>query len=119
MDSSCGLLPGFSSKTGSVSPADLADRVTVRGISNARFWPDSQGAVFVLEAEEDAMERERATLVKDHCWEGRMPAAYHLGNSGGTMTTLVPSATVTKTVSSCFCYCYGAPFSDKKGPISG
>ena len=43
-------------------PAALADRVTVLGIANARFWPDRQGEALIREAEQ-ALERElRARL---------------------------------------------------------
>ena len=65
------------------APAALADKVTVLGVPNARFWADSQGGALVVEAEQ-ALEREHAALEKDHRWEGRLPAAYFLALSGGS-----------------------------------
>ena len=73
----------FEPKREAPTPAALADQVVVLRIPNARFWADSQGAALVLEAEQ-ALEREHATLVKDHRWKGRLPAAYFLANSGGS-----------------------------------
>lgn len=64
---------------GPAVPATAVDRVTVLGIPNARFWPDTQGADLVREAML-ARDRERsAGGVSD---EGLAPA-YFLALSGG------------------------------------
>ena len=59
-------------------PDAVADRVTVPGIQNARFWPDTQG---------EAMAREAiAAQVREHAATGaagRLPPAYFLAISGG------------------------------------
>ena len=61
-------------------PSPLSDQVTVLGIPNARFWPDSQGAELAREAVE-AVERERASSGID---DGRRSPAYFLAVSGGS-----------------------------------
>lgn len=64
-------------------PADLADKITVLGISNARFWADSDGAAMAREAEH-ALERERAAVAAQKDSDGRLPAARFLAISGGS-----------------------------------
>jgi hypothetical protein len=44
-------------------PAALADRITVLGIPNARFWADSQGEALAHEVQQ-ALEREKAAAGK-------------------------------------------------------
>jgi len=63
-------------------PPGLADRVTVLGIANARFWPDRQGEALIREAEQ-ALERERAAAGTVRGPNGRLPPAYFLAISGG------------------------------------
>jgi hypothetical protein len=59
-------------------PADLADQITVLGLSNARFWAwfDTQGELLANEWAH-SLERERA--IRD----GPLPPAYFLAVSGG------------------------------------
>jgi len=64
------------------APADLADQITVLGIPNARFWPDTQGAAMLREAQQ-ALERERSALGKRSGPDERLPAANFLAVSGG------------------------------------
>jgi hypothetical protein len=63
------------------APPSLADRVTVLGIPNARFWPDTQAPAMVREAEE-AVKRERAAVGKTGSDEP-LPPAHFLAISGG------------------------------------
>jgi predicted acylesterase/phospholipase RssA len=63
-------------------PADLADQVTVLGISNGRFWADTQVAALIREVEQ-ALERERAAVGKTAGLDRRLPPAYFLAVSGG------------------------------------
>jgi Patatin-like phospholipase len=65
---------------GTPVPPALSDQVTVLGIPNARFWPDTQGADLVREAI-DAVQRERAS---SGIGDGRLPPAYLLAVSGGS-----------------------------------
>jgi hypothetical protein len=65
---------------GQAVPSMLSDRVTVLGIPNGRFWPDTQGADLIREAKE-AQQRERASGAGPH---GRLPPAYFLAVSGGS-----------------------------------
>src|SRR5207248_6727769 len=44
---------------GAPMPPAVADQVTVLGIQNARFWPDTQGEALLREGVQ-ALERERA-----------------------------------------------------------
>ena len=50
------------------APVGIADQVTVLGIPNGRFWPDTQARAMAAEAIA-ARERERATLAAT----GRLP----------------------------------------------
>jgi hypothetical protein len=61
-------------------PSQLADQVTVLGIPNARFFPDTQGAQMVREAVE-ALARERAS---SGIHDGPLPPADFLAISGGS-----------------------------------
>src|SRR5581483_2675829 len=65
------------------APADLADSVTVLGISAARFWADSQGKLLTREAER-ALEREEEFLQEQEGWNGTLPPANYLAISGGS-----------------------------------
>src|SRR5204863_4090020 len=60
-------------------PAALADQVTVLGIQNARFWPDTQGAALAREGVQ-AFQRERAAADNP---AGRLRPANFLAISGG------------------------------------
>jgi hypothetical protein len=59
--------------------ANLADRTTVLGIPNARFYPDTQGPEITQEALR-ALDRERTAGAP----AGSLPAANFLGISGGS-----------------------------------
>ena len=59
-------------------PGTMADQVTVLGISNARFWPDTQGEAMAREAVA-ALAREVAATGRAE----RLPPAYLLALSGG------------------------------------
>ena len=76
-------LPAACSSTAreAAAPAALADQVTVLGIPNARFWPDTQGAALASEAEA-ALARERAAA-GEAGRGGHLPPAYFLAISGG------------------------------------
>lgn len=63
------------------APPALSDQVTVLGIPNGRFWPDTQGAALAAEAGA-ALARERA-LIGAVGRDGRLPPAYFLAISGG------------------------------------
>ena len=63
-------------------PRALADNVTVLGIPNARFWPDTQGEALVREAVR-ALERERAAADTANGTDRGLPPAYFLAISGG------------------------------------
>src|SRR3954466_2598490 len=63
-------------------PPTLADQVTVLGIRNARFWPDTQGQALVAEAIE-ALRRERAATAQPLGRYGDLPPADFLSLSGG------------------------------------
>jgi hypothetical protein len=65
---------------GPAVPLVLTDRVTVLGIPNGRFWPDTQGADLIREAK-DARQRERDSGAVPH---GNLPPAYFLAVSGGS-----------------------------------
>ena len=67
---------------GAAAPAALADQVTVLGIPNARFWPDTQGAAMVREAEQ-ALKRERDAAGGSANAGWRPPPAHFLAISGG------------------------------------
>jgi Patatin-like phospholipase len=67
---------------GTAAPAALADQVTVLGIPNARFWPDTQGAAMVREAEQ-ALKRERDAVGAPANADWRPPPAHFLAISGG------------------------------------
>src|SRR3954464_3026672 len=58
---------------GAAVPGPLANQVTVLGIPNARFWPDTQGAAMTQEAIA-AQAREHAAAGA----AGRLPPAYFL-----------------------------------------
>jgi hypothetical protein len=60
-------------------PRELSEQITVLGLPNARFWPDTQGAALVREAQ-DALQRERAALGTG----AALPPAYFLAISGGS-----------------------------------
>jgi hypothetical protein len=83
------LIPGAlllarcsSLERGSPPPPASADNVTVLGIPNARFWPDTQGEALVREAVE-ALARERAAVGAADGADGGLPPAYFLAISGG------------------------------------
>src|SRR3954451_19771225 len=59
-------------------PDTLADKVTVLGIPNARFWPNTQGEAMAREAVA-AQAREVAAIGARE----RLPPAYFLALSGG------------------------------------
>lgn len=63
------------------APASETEGISVLGISNAHFWPDTQGPAMAREAE-DALKRERAGDVKQASG-GRLPPADFLAISGG------------------------------------
>ena len=63
---------------GASVPDALAEQVTVLGIPNARFWPDTQGEAMAREAIA-AQSREFAA----RSTAGRLPPAYFLAVSGG------------------------------------
>jgi hypothetical protein len=65
------------------APQELADRVSVLGISNARFWADSRGGALAQEAAE-ALEREKAAAGKIGAPAGSLPPAEFLAISGGS-----------------------------------
>lgn len=66
---------------GPAVPGALADQVTVLGLPNARFWPDTQGAAMAREAIAAQMrEREYAGTGT----AGHLPPAYFLAISGGS-----------------------------------
>jgi hypothetical protein len=65
---------------GPAVPSPLSDHVTVLGIPNGRFWPDTQSADMIREATE-ALKRER---VVSKIGDGRLPPAYFLAVSGGS-----------------------------------
>jgi predicted acylesterase/phospholipase RssA len=65
------------------APADLADKVTVLGIPNARFWVDTQGAALAEEAAQ-ALEREKAAIGKTEGTGASLPPADFLAMSGGS-----------------------------------
>jgi hypothetical protein len=60
----------------------LADQVTVLGIPNARFWPDTQGDAMVREAEQ-ALQRELDAAGLSANADVRRPPAHFLAISGG------------------------------------
>ena len=64
-------------------PAALADRITVLGIPNARFWADSQGEALAHEVQQ-ALEREKAAAGKTGSSAGDLPPANFLAISGGS-----------------------------------
>ncbi len=63
-------------------PASLTDHSTVLGIKNARFWPDTDAAAMIAEANR-ARERERAARAKAG-QTGSEPPANFLAISGGS-----------------------------------
>ena len=65
------------------APAALADQITVLGIANARFWPDTQGAALAQEAAA-ALQRERAAADASGYAGRPLPPAYYLAVSGGS-----------------------------------
>ena len=66
---------------GTPAPAAVADQITVLGIPNARFWPDTQGAAILAEGQA-ALARERAATGQTGRDE-RLPPVYFLAISGG------------------------------------
>lgn len=64
---------------GPAPPRELSEQITVLGLPNARFWPDTQGAALVREAQ-DALQRERASLPPGSA----LPRADFLAISGGS-----------------------------------
>jgi hypothetical protein len=62
------------------APANVADQITVLGLSNGRFWAwyNTQGDALVQEWEQ-SLERERFVASSD----GNLPAAHSLAMSGG------------------------------------
>ena len=72
------VIAGCSTVTrGNPPPASVADRVTVLGIANGRFWPDTQVEAMAREGIE-AAQREYAVLGAKG-----LPPAYFLAISGG------------------------------------
>jgi hypothetical protein len=71
---------------GAPMPAAVADQVTVLGIQNARFWPDTQGDALIREGSQ-ALERERAAARMTGSSSGAssvdLPPANYLASSGG------------------------------------
>jgi len=65
------------------APATLAQQVTVLGLSNARFWVDTQGAELTREAER-AVEREKVALGMTEGSGQSLPRADFLAVSGGS-----------------------------------
>jgi hypothetical protein len=63
------------------APQGLESQVTVLGIPNARFWPDTQSAEMAKEVEE-SVRRERAATGKT-VTDGPLPPAHFLALSGG------------------------------------
>ncbi len=63
-------------------PRGLADNVTVLGIQNARFWPDTQGEALVGEALR-ALKSERVAADTANGADRGLPPAYFLAISGG------------------------------------
>lgn len=77
------LVAGCSSLTREPpAPVTLSEQVTVLGISNARFWPDTQSAGMIREAEA-ALARERAAGGEAVGPGGRLAPASFLAISGG------------------------------------
>jgi hypothetical protein len=64
---------------GPAPPRELSEQITVLGLPNGRFWPDTQGTALVREAQ-DALLRERALLPPGSA----LPPAYFLAISGGS-----------------------------------
>ena len=71
---------------GAPMPPSVADQVTVLGIQNARFWPDTQGEALIREGIQ-ALERERASARMTGSSNGgpgaNLPPANFLAISGG------------------------------------
>jgi hypothetical protein len=71
---------------GAPMPPAVANQVTVLGLQNARFWPDTQGEALVREGVQ-ALERERAaarvTGSSSEGSSGNLPPANFLAISGG------------------------------------
>ena len=70
---------------GAPMPPDVADQVTVLGIQNARFWPDTHGEALVREGVQ-ALDRERAAARAGSSSEGssvNLAPANFLAVSGG------------------------------------
>lgn len=76
--------PSFEPRIGNLAPvpAALADRVTVLGLPNARFWAwyDTQGPVMVTEWE-SSLQRERTSMGLSA--DAPLPPAYFMAVSGG------------------------------------
>jgi patatin-like phospholipase len=64
------------------APRELSDQVTVLGIPNARFFPDTQGAALLREAQ-DALARERRAAGLPPGGTKGLPPADFLAISGG------------------------------------
>jgi hypothetical protein len=83
------LIPGAllltrcsSLERGAPMPPEVADNVTVLGLQNARFWPDTQGEALLREGVQ-ALARERAAAGSADGANGGLPPAYFLAISGG------------------------------------
>jgi hypothetical protein len=76
------LAAGCAEERGLPAPPDLADQITVLGITNARFWPDTQGTALAREAV-DALYRERAAAKRSGLGLDQLGPAYFLAVSGG------------------------------------
>ncbi len=63
-------------------PRGFDDQVTVLGIPNARFWPDTQGALMAREAIE-SLRREHVAAGNTGAPDGKLPPAHFLAVSGG------------------------------------
>ncbi|HEU0216673.1 MAG TPA: patatin-like phospholipase family protein [Stellaceae bacterium] len=64
---------------GPAAPRELSEQITVLGLPDARFWPDTQGPALVREAQ-DALQRERTSLPPG----AALPRADFLAISGGS-----------------------------------
>jgi predicted patatin/cPLA2 family phospholipase len=64
------------------APRELSEQITVLGIPNARFWPDTQGAALLREAQASLQLERRAAGLPPGSTEG-LPPANFLAISGG------------------------------------
>jgi hypothetical protein len=64
------------------APRELSEQITVLGIRNARFWPDTQGAALLREAQDSLQRERRAAGLPPGSTEGLPPVSF-LAISGG------------------------------------